>query len=396
MRAVFGILDRYILRSFLLTFFSSVFLFVSLILFFDMIQQLKFFIEARVPFPLVLEMYFYKIFYQFTLVSPAGAMFAAIYTINRMARDNELIAIINSGMSIYRLSRTVIIFGFLFSVGLIPFNDHVVFPATRRAEKISDLARKGIREERRSQGDVKLWPGEGIVYKAQYYNHQQQELQNLIVVMQKPARELAFIPEVPGKGDDPAALTNDYLHDVREYRPREALIFRVEAQRALYLPKRKGWMLYNGLYRRAWRGGTLVFPFTERFFPFPVEPYDFAHEQGKLNAMTTAEASRYIEKLQKSGKPCGKELVEYYLKFSFPLINFVIILIGISLGGFSRKAVLFLSFFVAVVVYFLYYSFVAFGISLGKLGSIPPLLGAWMGNLVFFALSIVLLHYRKT
>ena len=395
-------LDRYIFRSFLITFFSSVFLFVSLILFFDMMQQLKYFLRKGTPLSLILEMYYYKSFFQFTLVSPASALFATIYTIGRMARDNELIAIINSGVSIYRLCVSLMIFGLLFSIGMIPFNDHVVFPATRRAEKISDLARLGIRERGKNRRDIKLWPAPGIVLKGSYYNHRRKEILNPIVTMLRPSRELAYIPPPDrnarsGKGDPLAPFEDSYLQDVLQYRHRESLIYRVSAVRALYQEKRKGWILYDGIYRRRYRGQVITFPFKKRFFPLPVEPYDLTREKTKIQSMTTAEASRYIEKLKKNGQSYGKELVNYYLKFSFPLINFVIIMIGISFGGFGgRKAVLLLSFFIAVVVYFLYYAFVAFGISLGKLDSIPPLLGAWLGNLVFFVLSLLMLVRRKT
>jgi len=88
--------------------------------------------------------------------------------------------------------------------------------------------------------------------------------------------------------------------------------------------------------------------------------------------------------------------VEYHLKYSFPLVNGIIIIIGISFGGFSPKSVLVLSFFVAVVIYLLYYTFVALGLSMGKMGSLPPLIGAWMGNIVFLVVSLVLLVFRKT
>lgn len=395
-------LDRYIFRSFLITFFSSIFLFVSLILFFDMMQQMKYFLRKGTPISLVLEMYYYKAFFQFTLVSPASALFATIYTIGRMARDNELIAIINSGVSIYRLCLSLMVFGLLFSIGMVPFNDHVVFPATRKAEKLSDLARLGIRERGKNRSDVKLWPAPGMVLKASYYNHRTQQLYNPIVTMRRPAKELAYTPPGnigPGSGkQDPLKRYEDsYLHDVHKYRHRDSLIYRVSANRGNYLKERRGWMLFDGIYRRRYRGGVITFPFKKRFFPLPVEPYDLTREKVKMQSMTTSEASRYIEKLKKNGQSYGKELVNYYLKFSFPLINFVIIMIGISFGGFGgRKAVLLLSFFIAVIIYFLYYAFVAFGISLGKLDSIPPIIGAWLGNLVFFVLSLVLLIRRKT
>ena len=111
--------------------------------------------------------------------------------------------------------------------------------------------------------------------------------------------------------------------------------------------------------------------------------------------MTTGEARAHIRKLEKLGAAHRKELVEYYLKFSFPLVNGIIIIIGISFGGFSPRSVLVLSFFIAVLIYLLYYTFVALGLSLED-RRLDPALGAWLGNIGFFLIGAGLLVFRKT
>ena len=170
----------------------------------------------------------------------------------------------------------------------------------------------------------------------------------------------------------------------------------MEAKSARYSKKKKGWYLQKGRVRFFHHGKELIIPFIKRFFPLHETPYDFTREYTKVNAMTTGEAWKYIQKTKKAGKSYRKELVEYYLKFSFPLVNFIIIMIGISLGGVTKKSVLVLSFFIAVPIYFLYYTFVALGISMGKMGTMSPALGAWLGNIVFFGISCTLLFFRKT
>jgi lipopolysaccharide export system permease protein len=396
-----GILDRYVFRSFLVTFFASALLFDAIILLFDMMNQIGYFLSNKVELKLVLEMYFYKSFLQFTVVAPAAALFSAVYTISKMAKNNELIAIINSGMSIYRLSLSLIIFGILFSIFLVPFNDEVVFPSERMANQISDIARGKPRSGTRSQADVRLWGENGLFYSARFYDDQKKELRGLTVVRRRDRPDIVagrfpFDPAI-GFTEKTAGSERDFLRDVRSLAEGRYWLFRIEAETALYQEKRGGWTLNGGRLYQFFADGTVrLVPFTTRFFPFVETPYDFARDETRIHAMTTADARRHIEKLSKSGKAYSQELVEYYLKYSFPVVNMVIILIGVSFGGFSPRSVLALSFFIAIFIYLLYYTFVAIGLSLGKTGVMSPAIGAWLGNIVFFVLGCVLLVFRKT
>jgi lipopolysaccharide export LptBFGC system permease protein LptF len=404
-----------------MTFIASSILFVVIMVLFEVMNQLNFLMRNKVAFATIFEMFFYKSFFQFTLISPAAALFAAIYTINKMARNNELIAVINSGMSIYRLAASLMIFGVLFSAFLVYFNDAVVFPAERKANTISDRIRHRGNPHSRSMSNVRLWGENGVFWKASFYDHRQEELRNVIVVklrenpgetlpisialneLQNRAVPVTRVQIVSNHGEVEFVTRtvrdiNDvaYLDDVRMLIPQQFWLYRVEAERARYNADRKGWDFSSGRIRMYDRDRERVIPFESRFFPFWDVPYDFEREGTKINAMTTREARAYVNKLEKMGNARRKALVEYYLKFSFPLVNCIIIIIGLSFGGFSPKSVLVLSFFIAVLIYLLYYTFMALGLSLGKLGAVSPLFGAWLGNIVFFILSMTLLIFRKT
>ncbi len=400
-------------KRFLVGFIFSTFLFIFIILLFDMMNQMKYFLRNNVSFGTVLQMYYYKAYLQFTIVSPAAALFSTVFAINSLAKNNELIAIVNSGMSIYRLTFSIAIFGLFFSLFLVPFNDYVVFPAQKKAEKISDIARRKFHSSR-NRTDIKVWGENELFYKARYYKNKQQKLMDLVVLKMRKKKEEERIDRVPFypdkkvniiKSDIPDNTTNHrfeewrddrYLNDVLPLSLSALWRYRVDAKYAIYNKERKGWYLFDGVIWDFNKVKMKAHRFKKRFFSFVEIPYDFARESIKVNSMTTAQAKRYIAKLKKSGESFGKEQVEYYLKYSFPLVNFVIILIGISLGGFSSKSVVIRSFFISISIYLLYYTFVAIGLSLGKLGSVSPVVGAWLGDVLFAILAIILLIRRKT
>jgi len=413
MRFRLTVLDKYMFKRFFVGFVVSSTLFIFFILLFDMMNQMKHL--SNVSFGKILLMYYYKGYFQFTLVAPASALFSTIYAINSLAKNNELIAIVSSGMSIYRLTISVALFGLLFSLFLVPFNDYVVFPAQKKAEKISDKARRKYRNRNNNQRDVKVWGENGLFYKARSYRNKQKKLVNLVVLKmrdkQQPERvdRVPFYPDKKNnliKSDIPDNTTNNneyqewrddrYLNDVLPLSLASLWRYRVDAKYALYNKTRHGWYLFDGVIWDFDKKGMKAHRFKKRFFPFVEIPYDFAKEILKIHAMTTVQAKRYIDKLKKSGEDYGKEQVEYYLKYSFPLVNFVIILIGISLGGFSSKSVMILSFFISLGIYIVYYLIVALGLSFGKLGVLSPIIGAWLGDAIFALIAIILLIRRKT
>ena len=103
----------------------------------------------------------------------------------------------------------------------------------------------------------------------------------------------------------------------------------------------------------------------------------------KPDEMNFMELYRYYARLENAGFKSIKNLVRLYEKLSYPAINFVMILFGISLalntkwGGGMRAAGL------GVIISTLYWLIYSISISLGNTGILPPWLAPWMSPAVF-------------
>ena len=83
-------------------------------------------------------------------------------------------------------------------------------------------------------------------------------------------------------------------------------------------------------------------------------------------------------------------LVYLHLKLAFPLINFIVVVIGASLAnGFRMKGAA-VGFGLSVVISFIYYAFMRTGQALGHNGALPPYVAAWLGDLVFGLVGILM------
>jgi len=113
------------------------------------------------------------------------------------------------------------------------------------------------------------------------------------------------------------------------------------------------------------------------------DPKIFSEEMKKPEEMNFMELHEYYTRLEKAGFKNLKYVVRLYEKIAYPLINFIMILFGISLalhakwGGGIKAAGIGV---IASVAYWLIYSI---SISLGNTGTLPPLVAPWIVPAVF-------------
>ena len=96
-----------------------------------------------------------------------------------------------------------------------------------------------------------------------------------------------------------------------------------------------------------------------------------------------SELRSYLDRLRASGARVSNYLVDLHLKLAFPLVNFIVVMIGAPVATRLRMQSAALGFGLSVAISFLYYGFMRAGQALGHNGALPPYLAAWLGDLVF-------------
>ncbi|HZQ93659.1 MAG TPA: LPS export ABC transporter permease LptF [Candidatus Sulfotelmatobacter sp.] len=84
-------------------------------------------------------------------------------------------------------------------------------------------------------------------------------------------------------------------------------------------------------------------------------------------------------------------LIEFHRRFALPTACLVLALVGIPLGLSSKKSGKSGGFVLTIVLVFAYYVVSLIGVSLARQGRVSPWLGAWLADLVFLALALLLL-----
>ena len=98
------LLDKYIIKKFLGTFFFALGLIILIAIVFDISEKIDDFMERKAPFhAIVFDYYLNFIPYFGNLFSPLFIFISVIFFTSRMAAQTEIVAILASGISFKRL-----------------------------------------------------------------------------------------------------------------------------------------------------------------------------------------------------------------------------------------------------------------------------------------------------
>ena len=171
----------------------------------------------------------------------------------------------------------------------------------------------------------------------------------------------------------------------------------IHADSAIWMESLNRWSLMNGIQYK-YIDNTIKAIVPEKELTDRLEE---SYETFQNNVVNIAEvdshaAKIYINHLRRTGLPYNEALAEYYKKFAFPAIVFIVVFLSIGLSGKSRKNVLLISLSLSVSAAVLFYVLQMITMLLSKFGYISPFMGAWFPVFLFIVISIVLLHYART
>ena len=108
----------------------------------------------------------------------------------------------------------------------------------------------------------------------------------------------------------------------------------------------------------------------------------------KSDEMGFGELYRYIQKVESEGYDAVKYRTDLHAKFAFPLVCVIMSLagIGIAVRG-TVKGSMHISIALGIGLAFLYWVFSSFCMSLGYAKILPPVVAAWVANVVFLCLG---------
>lgn len=360
------ILDRYIIKSVFSIFFGCLLTFFSLYIVVDIFGHLEEILRQRVNLNMLRQYYFSYLPIIFVQVTPIAGLISTLYTFGRLNRDNEIIAMRSAGMSIYQITRGVIIFGALLSVCVFWVNDRLLPRSTAAAEKIKIQIESGVQK---------------------HQNKEHEAINNLSMYGLK--NRLFFVRKF--------TLATSTMEDIviLEHDEKQNIIKKVDAKKGIY--KDGGWKFYQCITNNYDENGQIKqepLYNQEEIMAISETPHDFLTQGQHPEVMSMVQLEDYIWKLSKSGATTviRNLKVDLYQRYTTPLTSLIIILLGIpSSLKMKKRATGLSSLGISIMVGFLYYVISAVSIALGKVGLLFPILAASVSPIIGLIISLYLI-----
>ena len=355
------ILDRYLLREFLVYVALGLAGFIVIFIVVDIFENLDVFLEHRAPAVLVMRYYLYRAPEVVVQVLPVALLLATFLALGQLNKFGELTAMRIGGWSLIRILRPVFAIGVGATIVALLLGELVVPGANRERYRIYNLQIQRIERPTETERSDVTYLGEGGRI---YFIH-------LYLIREQRMHEVSL----------------------QEFRSGE-LVRRIDAAEAFWDGRR--WVFASG-YLRAFDHGREHAQAFDRMAVngLPERPDDFAKEVRQPAEMNYVELRQYVEKLRASGGRVANYLVDLHLKLAFPLVNLIVVMIGASLATRLRMQSAAVGFGLSIGIAFFFFGLMRTGQALGHNGALPPYLAAWMADLIFGGMGIVMLRQAQ-
>lgn len=361
------LLDRYILKKILSTFFFVLLILVAIIVVIDLTEKVDKFSQNNLSTLTVLGYYADFVPWIAGLISPIIAFIAIVYVTGRLAAHTEIIAMLSAGISFPRLLLPYFIGASIIAATIFVLNGWVI-PKSNKTRLDFELT---------------------YFKNRPYYDRSN-------IHMQVEPNVFLFIQNYNTQNNVGYQFTLERFKDNR-------LVEKLTADNitwdtALNTWKVKAWKrkFVDSVYmvRLNAKASALMTVGYDMDTLLNIRPVDFENEEGKYDGMTIPELTEHIKKLRFRGAT-GVETyeVERHIRFAAPFTIFVLVFMGVLVSARKARGGTGFQIVMGFILAFIFLIFFLLTRTFAETGALPPLLAAWMPNITFAIIAVFMYRY---
>lgn len=359
-RPFLKILDIYIIKKFLGTYFFAIALIISISIVFDLSEKVDNFIENEAPLEEVIKYYLNFIPYFANLLSSLFTFIAVIFFTSKMAYGSEIIAILSNGVSFKRIlvpyfiaATLIAVISFILMAYVIPGSneDRLDFKYTYiKGRSTTQISR-----------DVHMQIEPGVYV---YMNHYRP----------KNKKGFRFSLEKFEKGELKSKLLADNIE---------------------WDTTSNQWTVKNYYIRYIEDGkNDSIVEGNELDTTLSITPDDFAQHTDIVETMDMKELNKFIQRRKMQGaENLEAYLVEKHSRFSYPFSTFILTLIGVFLSSRKIKGGMGMQIGIGITLSFAYILFMRFANMYALRGTVEPYIAVWIPNMIFAVIALFLSRF---
>lgn len=356
------ILDWYLIKKFIGTYFYSIALIISISIVFDINENLAKFSQYHAPLKaIVFDYYMNFVPYFANLFSPLFVFIAVIFFTSKLAGNSEIISMLAAGVSFKRLMRPYMISAALISIMTYYLGSYVIPKGTIVRQNFETMYKN--KKKNTSAENVQLQVGKGIIAYIQHYDNNAKKgygfsldkFENKKLVSHMTASEIQY----------------DTISDTK------------------YHWKASRWRI------RELKGlREIITSGSKKDTVIMMEPTDLVFSKGQQETFTSPQLREYISKqIDRGSSNVVQYEVEYHKRIANSFASFILATIGLSLSSRKRKGGMGMYLGIGLALSFGYIMLQTVSATFAINANTPPMLAAWIPNIIFTVVAYFC--YRK-
>ncbi|MBE9492268.1 MAG: LptF/LptG family permease [Bacteroidetes bacterium] len=352
------ILDYYIIKKFLGTFFYAIFLLITIVIIFDVSENIDEFIEKNAPLDEIIFSYYLNFIpYFINLFSYLFTFIAVIFFTSQMASNSEIISILSSGISFYRLLRPYIISALILAIMSFYLSNFLIPKTNIKRRVFKDKYIEGLSEEMDKNIHLQIYPG-------------------LFVYLEKFN-----------------SSTNDGYKFTLENIVNNSLKYKLTADKIQWDSTENKWILHNYFIRTIDSVQENITSGIRMDTVINLSPSDLFIQKEDFEEMNFWQLNEHIRKNHLKG---SKEVKFYEMekqkRIASPFATIVLTLIGMSLSSRKIRGGIGMHLGLGITFTFTFILFMKISSVFSTVGNLSPVLAAWIPNIIFGIIGIILIR----
>lgn len=355
------ILRRMLLFDSIPVFITALFFFVLMLQMVDLFGNLWRYLNQDVPVSVIFRLQLLYIPKCVSYAVPISLLFSIAYTLGQLYSNNELIALLGSGVSLRYAIVPLLFFGMLLGTALLVFEDAVVI----RSYSIKNSLMRQVLGQRENLNNTNITirgDAAGVIYFAEYYNNTDQTLSNVVILIMK--EDGRFEKRVD-------AAWAEYSNSIWIFR--DARVYQFSE---------------SGLSEERYNEYTNML--------LADNPENFQRRQKDIEEMTLSEAGVYIKELQKAGQESRQARTDYYKRIAFAFTPLVVAILSAAIGSRFKKNILLMSLLLSLSISVIFYVFQMMTSLFAAIGILSPVAGSFIPVIVFLGIGTTMLKFIRT
>lgn len=351
------LLDLYIIKKFLGTFFYAISLLIIIVIIFDISENIDEFLEKNAPLSEIIFNYYLNFIpYFINLFVYLFTFISVIFFTSKLASNTEIVAMLSGGVSYYRFLRPYFISAIILAMMSFYLGNFLIPKTNIKRREFKDKYMENL--DREKDRNIHLKIGQQTYVYLENFNSE----------------------------------TNTGIKFSLEKMEGNKLVYKMMADRIRWDSTSSKWVIDNYYTRIINDLQEELITGRELDTTLNLKPSDLYEKKEDFEEMNYWELRQRIEEEKLKGSEKVKIYeVEKHRRIASPFATIILTLIGVTLSSRKMRGGIGMHLGLGIGFTFTYILFMQISMVFATFGDLSPFLAAWIPNFLFTAVGLVLL-----